>query len=132
MTVETELTAIKTALVVQGKEITGIKAAQAEMKAVQAVQGEQIAEIKAVQAVQGEQILEIKALQADIKTTLGQFLPIMLRLLNDVGENKGRAEGVPTARDFGRLEGRVDALEARQPTTLAYQSPEQRRPGGGS
>lgn len=60
---------------------------------------------------------------SDIKASLGQIMGLLVRISTEVGELRGKASDAPTARDFGRLEGRVDAIEARQPVTLAYQPP---------
>lgn len=72
----------------------------------------------------------LKTGQADIRSTLSQLMTLLVRVSADIGEIKGRIADAPTARDFGRLEGRLDALEARQPVTLAYQTPSERRSGG--
>ena len=42
----------------------------------------------------------------------------------DVAEVRGRMSDAPTARDFGRLEGRLDEISRRLPVPLAYQPPE--------
>lgn len=70
-------------------------------------------------------IESLKVGQSDIKATLAQIMTLLVRISTDLGEVRGKAADTPTARDFGRLEGRVDALEGRQPVTLAYQPPRQ-------
>lgn len=63
---------------------------------------------------------------ADIKGTLARLEPMIIRILSESAETRGQLRDAPTARDFGRLEGRVDALESRLPVTLAYQPPQPR------
>lgn len=41
----------------------------------------------------------------------------------DVARIDGRTTDMPTARDFGRLEGRVDEMGQRLPTMIGYASP---------
>lgn len=94
----------------------------AEIKATQAAHGETLASLKGTQTAQGETL-------SDIRTTLGQIMGLLMRMGSDIGELRGKAADAPTARDFGRLEGRVDAIEARQPVTLAYQPPQPPRQG---
>jgi hypothetical protein len=98
--------------------------------ATQAVQAEQLADIKTqlgdlktTQAEQGEQLAEIKGI-------LGRLEPMIVKVLENQARLDGRMSEAPTARDFGRLEGRVEALEGRQPVTLAWQQPPQRQAGG--
>lgn len=69
---------------------------------------------------------DIKETIHDIKAMLAQMLPVLVKLSADMGELKGQSKDTPSARDFGRLEGRLDALEARMPVALAYQPPEPR------
>jgi hypothetical protein len=76
-------------------------------------------------------IAVLKAGQDTIKAMLSQFLPMLVKLSEDMAEIKGRAIGAPSARDFGELSGRVEEISRRQSVTLAYQPPEPRRTGGG-
>ncbi|CAK0768218.1 hypothetical protein CCP2SC5_430025 [Azospirillaceae bacterium] len=68
--------------------------------------GEMLAQHGEMLAQHGEEISEIKG---------------------DIREIKGRLVDAPTARDFGRLEGRVQEISTRQPVTLAYQTPTDRQ-----
>lgn len=61
--------------------------------------------------------------QDDLKTTLGQLMPMLMRILEGQAELRGRIADMPTARDFVRLEGRVAEMSERLPTPLAYQPP---------
>jgi len=46
-----------------------------------------------------------------------------MALRGEVAEIKGRIADMPTARDFGRLEGRVQEMSERLPTTIGYTPP---------
>jgi hypothetical protein len=61
---------------------------------------------------------------ADIKSVLGQLVPMIARI-------ESRIADMPTARDFGRLEGRVAEMSERLPTMIGYNPPEPRRAAGG-
>lgn len=69
---------------------------------------------------------DLRETMHDIKGALSQMLPVLVKLSADVGEMKGQSRDTPSSRDFGRLEGRLEALEARMPVALAYQPPEPR------
>ncbi|MEI8393098.1 MAG: hypothetical protein WCF85_00080 [Rhodospirillaceae bacterium] len=104
--------------------IEGILAVQGELLAKQgeqlARQGEQLAKQDQQFARQDEQLIAIRA-------TLGRLEPMIIKIMESQARLEGRVEGMPSARDFGHLEGRIDEISARQPTTLAYQSPKPRR-----
>jgi hypothetical protein len=52
----------------------------------------------------------------DIKGTLATLMQICTRI-------DARLSDMPTARDFGRLEGRVAEMSERLPTTIGYNPP---------
>ena len=56
---------------------------------------ERLSRIEATQAAHSEQLAAIKANQADIKTTLGQVMQVLIKLTSDVAEIKGRATDTP-------------------------------------
>ena len=72
-------------------------------------------------------LTRLEAGQSDIKATLARLEPLLIRIVEEVGEIKGRMNDAPTARDFGRLEGRLDEISRRLPVPLAYQPPEGKR-----
>jgi len=104
------------------RDVAQIKATQAAHGEMLVAHGETLVDLKGKLAAQGETL-------TDIKSTLGQLMTLLVRMGTDIGELRGKASDAPTARDFGRLEGRVDAIEARQPVTLAYQPPQPPRQG---
>lgn len=73
-----------------------------------------------------ERLGSLETSMQDVKATLAQMLPVLVKMSADMGELKGQSRDTPSSRDFGRLEGRLEALEARMPVTLAYQPPEPR------
>lgn len=75
-----------------------------------------LARIETMQARQDAAIEHMQRDIADIKALLGQLLPMIARL-------EGRLADMPTARDFGRLEGRVAEMSERLPTTIGYTPP---------
>lgn len=44
-------------------------------------------------------------------------------LMMMVARLEGRVSDMPTARDFGRLEGRLEEMSARLPTVVGYTPP---------
>ena len=44
---------------------------------------------------------------ADIKATLARLEPMIIKLVSDVADIKGRLADMPSSRDFGKLEGRI-------------------------
>ncbi|CAK0774458.1 hypothetical protein WCLP8_5160002 [uncultured Gammaproteobacteria bacterium] len=54
---------------------------------------ERLARIEATQAAHGEQLAAIRISQADIKSSLGQVMQVLIKLTSDVAEIKGRAGG---------------------------------------
>ncbi|CAK0778802.1 putative LemA family protein [Azospirillaceae bacterium] len=48
-------------------------------------------------------------------------------LEREVSEIKGRLVSAPTAGEFGELKGRVEEISRRQPTTIAYTPPDDRK-----
>jgi len=61
---------------------------------------------------------------------MSRMTDLLMRLVGDVSEIKGRIADVPTARDFGELKGRVEEISRHQGVTLSYQPPEARRAAG--
>jgi len=92
------------------------------LAAIEAKQDAQAGQLTRLEVIQDA----MRATQADIKGTLGQVMSLLMAMSSDVSEIKGKIADMPTARDFGHLEGRVDELSARLPVTLAYQAPGQR------
>lgn len=60
---------------------------------------------------------------ADIKATLGRLEPVLMTILQGQARLEGRISDMPTARDFGRLEGRLEEMSRRMPTTIGYSPP---------
>lgn len=60
---------------------------------------------------------------ADIKSSLSQLLPMIVKTMETMARLEGRMSDMPTARDFGRLEGRVAEMSERLPTTIGYTPP---------
>ncbi|MCW2246318.1 hypothetical protein M2352_001909 [Azospirillum fermentarium] len=74
-----------------------------------------------------ERLGSLETSMQDVKATLAQMLPVLVKMSADMGELKGQSrDTTPSSRDFGWLEGRLEALEARMPAALAYQPPEPR------
>lgn len=73
-----------------------------------------------------ERLGSLETSMQDVKATLAQMIPVLVKMSADMGELKGQSRDTPSSRDFGRLEGRLEALEARMPVALAYQPPEPR------
>lgn len=66
---------------------------------------------------------KFEATQSEIKSILSRLEPVLMRTFESVAELKGRTSDMPTARDFGRLEGRVAEMSERLLTTLGYRPP---------
>lgn len=81
-----------------------------------------------------ERLMRLETGQAEIKSTLAHFEPMLTKILDgqsSLNERMARIEGrmsdMPTARDFGRLEGRVAEMSERLPTTIGYAPPPGRK-----
>jgi hypothetical protein len=60
---------------------------------------------------------------ADIMNAIRELAKEMSSMRLELAEIKGRITDMPTARDFGRLEGRVQEMSERLPTTIGYTPP---------
>lgn len=72
-------------------------------------------------------ISHLKRDVAEIKGTLARLEPMILRMVEQQARIDGRLEEMPNARDFGRLEGKVEEMARRLPIPLAYTPPEEKR-----
>lgn len=90
-------------------------------------QGEQLARHGEMLARQGETLTRHGEQLSGIRSLLGKLETMIVKIMESQARIEGRIEDMPTARDFGHLEGRVDEIGRRQPVTLAYQPPEPRR-----
>lgn len=70
-----------------------------------------------------ERLARLESGQGDIKAALSQLTPMLVRIMEEIAGIKGRLADAPTARDFGRLEGRVAEMSERLPTTIGYRPP---------
>ena len=64
---------------------------------------------------------------ADIKGTLAQMMPMLVRLVEGQARVEERVGHQPHPAEFYELRGRVEEISRRLPTTLAYQQPPQRQ-----
>ncbi|WP_448204466.1 hypothetical protein [Azospirillum sp. sgz302134] len=69
------------------------------------------------------EMIALKEVVSDMKTTLSQLVPMMIRIDQKLSE-------MPSAAEFYELRGRVEEISRRQPTTLGYTPPPNRMPQG--
>lgn len=86
-----------------------------------------IADLKRDVAEIKSDVAGLKREVAEIKSTLARLEPMILRILEMQARLEGRIADMPTARDFGRLEGQVEEMARRLPIPLAYTPPEEKR-----
>lgn len=65
----------------------------------------------------------LMTMMRDQAATLAVIQTEQRRQAETLGELKGRIAEMPTARDFGHLEGRLEEISRRLPTTIGYTPP---------
>jgi hypothetical protein len=63
----------------------------------------------------------------DIKSTLAQMLPMLIRIVEGQARLEERLAGSLPPAEFHELRGRVEEISRRLPTALAYPQPAQRQ-----
>ena len=73
-----------------------------------------------------ERLAKLEAGVGEIRGTLTRLEPMIIKILEAQAEMRGEMRG-----QFDQIGQRISDINARQPVTLAWQPPEQRRAGGG-